>query len=139
MPPIPAACRAALARYIEATNHHDFDRVAEVLHPSVIHRFTDADCMSIEQIRRYFEQTWATVADERYSATDVRWTRPGETTAIATYTYRWSGRVDGERRSGCGRATNVFVAVGDGRWLLALEHLSGPLAATILSDGESRH
>lgn len=127
MPPTPNSCQAALARYIEATNEHDFDRVARVLHPSVVHRFTDADCTSVAQIREYFERTWKTVADEHYVATDVRWTHPTEGTAIATYTYAWSGCIAGEPRRGSGRATNVFVAAEDGRWLLALEHLSEPL------------
>jgi ketosteroid isomerase-like protein len=134
MPPIPEACRAALARYLAATNEHDFDQVAQVLHPAAVHRFTDADCTSLAQTRRYFERTWRTVADEHYTATDVRWIHPTEGTAIATYVYEWSGRIEGEPRSGNGRATNVFVAVEDGRWLLALEHLSGPLNAVRPSD-----
>jgi ketosteroid isomerase-like protein len=114
----------ALHGYIAATNRHDFDQVRRLLHPDVVFRFSDADCVSMPVIRQYFENAWAIVQDERYDAIDVAWRLPTPTTAIASYTYRWAGRVDGGFRSGSGRATNVFVHDLAGGWLLAHEHLS---------------
>lgn len=114
----------ALHGYIAATNTHDFDRVRRLLHPDAVFRFSDADCMSMPAIQQYFENAWSIVQEERYAAIDVSWRLPTPTTAIASYTYRWAGRVDGEFRSGSGRATNVFVYEFAGGWLLAHEHLS---------------
>lgn len=123
----PKGFREALSRYISATNTHDFDTVLALLHPDVVFRFSDTDCDTIAAARRYFETAWATVIDELYEAVDISWRLPSPTTAIASYRYRWSGLVGGEPRSGGGRATNVFVADSEGRWLLAHEHLTpGP-------------
>lgn len=120
----PPAAAAALERYIEATNSHDFDQVQPLLHPHAAHRFTDAECTTLDATRRYFERTWATVVDERYEAVDVVWLTPSPSIAVALYTFRWNGLIDGRPRGGRGRATNVFVVDERGRWLLALEHLS---------------
>lgn len=114
----------ALDRYIEATNTHDFERVRPLLHADAVFRFSDADCVNLPAVQRYFEKAWSTVQDERYEAIDVAWRLPTPSIAIASYTYRWAGLISGKVRNGQGRATNVFVAVpGDG-WLLAHEHLS---------------
>ena len=126
--PAPAAApdgyRDALAAYIAGTNTYDFDHVRPLLHPDVVFRFSDTDCTTLLAARHYFENTWSVVQDEHYEAGDVAWRVPTPTTAIASYTYRWAGVIDGERRSGSGRATNVFVTGADGRWVLAHEHLS---------------
>lgn len=120
----PDGYRDALDDYIAGTNAHDFDHVRPVLHPEVVFRFSDADCATLLAAQRYFEHTWSVVQDERYAAVDVAWRVPTPTTAIASYTYRWTGLVDGQRRSGSGRATNVFVTDPAGRWVLAHEHSS---------------
>ena len=114
----------ALHRYIRATNTHQFDSVRPLLHPDVVFRFSDADCVGLPAVQRYFENAWSIVHDERYEAIDVAWRLPLPNTAIASYTYRWAGFIDGTARSGGGRATNVFVGNPGGDWLLAHEHLS---------------
>lgn len=121
-----AACgyRETLEDYIAGTNTHDFDYVRPLLHPDAVFRFSDTDCTTLLAAQRYFEKTWSTIQDERYRAVDISWRVPTPTTAIASYTYQWTGMVDGERRSGSGQATNVFIADGYGGWSLAHEHLS---------------
>jgi hypothetical protein len=49
-----------------------------------------------------------------------------DTYAVLTYTFRWSGLIDGKPASGSGRGTSVLVNEGDG-WQILTEHL-GPLA-----------
>lgn len=128
--PMPAGAaaldgyRVALDDYIAGTNTHDFDQVRPLLHPDVVFRFNDMDCTSLLAAQRYFENTWSVVQSEHYEAVEVTWRVPTPTTAIASYTYRWTGFVDGERHRGSGRATNVFVIDPAGRWVLAHEHLS---------------
>jgi ketosteroid isomerase-like protein len=121
---VPDGYCDALDEYIAGTNTHDFDNVRPLLHPDAVFRFSDADCAGVLAAQHYFEGTWAAVKDERYDAVDVAWRLPTPTTAIASYTYRWTGLIDGQRHSGSGRATNVFVTGSEGRWLLAHEHLS---------------
>ncbi|QCR40982.1 DUF4440 domain-containing protein [Microbacterium sp. SGAir0570] len=115
-----------LARYIAATNTHDFDEVEQVLDPSAVYYFGDATCAGLAAVRTYFERTWALIPDEVYGAEDVEWVVDAADAAVAVYTYRWSGHIDGQARSGRGRATNVFHRTGSG-WRLVHEHLSaGP-------------
>lgn len=114
----------ALDKYIAATNTHDFGRVRPLLHPDVVFRFSDADCVTMPAVQQCFENAWSIVREERYAAVDVDWRIPIPNVAIASYTYRWAGFINGEARNGEGRATNVFVAAPAGGWLLAHEHLS---------------
>jgi ketosteroid isomerase-like protein len=113
----------ALEQYLDATNSHDFDQVARILVPEPVYFFGDATCVGQAAVRSYFERTWALIPDERYGAEDVEWVVDGHDAAVAIYTYRWSGTVQGAPASGAGRATNAFVKTPEG-WRLAHEHLS---------------
>lgn len=114
---------AALEAYLAATNTHDFDHVERVLAPDAVYFFGDATCIGVSEVRGYFERTWAMIPDETYWAEDIEWVALSEDTAVATYTYHWSGTINGQERSGSGRATNVFTRTPHG-WRLTHEHLS---------------
>ncbi len=114
---------AALEAYLAATNTHDFDHVERVLAPDAVYFFGDATCIGVSEVRGYFERTWAMIPDETYWAEDIQWVNRTADTAVATYTYHWSGTIDGQERSGAGRATNVFTRTPHG-WRLTHEHLS---------------
>lgn len=116
--------RLVLARYIDATNTHDFDEVAQVLATDAVYFFGDATCRGVREVREYFERTWRAIPDEIYAAEDVSWVAEGSDAAVAIYTYRWSGTIDGAPAAGSGRATNVFRRAHEG-WRLVHEHLSG--------------
>ncbi|WP_372491407.1 nuclear transport factor 2 family protein [Microbacterium aurugineum] len=64
----------------------------------------------------------------------MEWVAHGSDAAVAIYTYRWSGTVQGSPANGSGRATNAFVKTGDG-WRLVHEHLSA--LATSATDAAS--
>lgn len=124
----------ALEQYLDATNSHDFDQVARILAPQPVYFFGDATCIGRAAVRDYFERTWALIPDERYWAEDIEWVAHGSDAAVAIYTYRWSGTVQGSPANGSGRATNAFVKTGDG-WRLVHEHLSA--LATSAADAAS--
>lgn len=128
--PVQSAA-AALEAYLAATNTHDFDHVERVLAPDAVYFFGDATCIGVSEVRGYFERTWAMIPDETYWAEDIEWVARSEDSAVATYTYHWRGTIDGQERSGAGRATNVFTRTPHG-WRLTHEHLSPlPPAARI--------
>lgn len=114
---------AALKAYLVATNTHDFDHVERVLAPDAVYFFGDATCTGVSEVRAYFERTWAMIPDETYWAEDIDWVAQTGDTAVAIYTYHWRGTIDGQERSGAGRATNVFTRTPQG-WRLTHEHLS---------------
>lgn len=122
--PFAASAEAALNEYLKATNTHDFDHVETVLIPGAVYFFGDASRVGLTEVRAYFESTWAAIPDERYWAEDTSWVADGADAAVAVYTYRWSGTLDGTPRTGAGRATNVFTRTAQG-WRLTHEHLSG--------------
>jgi GNAT superfamily N-acetyltransferase/ketosteroid isomerase-like protein len=114
---------AALQDYLVGTNTHDFRYVERVLAPDAIYFFGDATCRGVHAVREYFEHTWRQIPDERYWAENIEWLESTTDSAVATYVFRWMGTLD-ERRSGGGRATNVFHRTESGWWLVH-EHLSG--------------
>ncbi|WP_206192710.1 nuclear transport factor 2 family protein [Scrofimicrobium canadense] len=77
----------ALEKYLAATNSYDFNCVADVLIPDAIYSFGDATCAGIDQVRTYFERTWAASPDEVYWAENVEWIVYEEKSAVAVYTY----------------------------------------------------
>ncbi|MEI5907059.1 nuclear transport factor 2 family protein [Bacillus spongiae] len=120
-------CKEALAKYIEATNTHDFQKVQQVLHPQAIYWFTNQSCSSMEEIQRYFEYAWGEIKDEVYSISNVNWVSMNDRSATCLYTYHYQGYNNGKLVSGSGRATNVFVKTEDNYWKLIHEHLSKPM------------
>lgn len=114
----------ALERYIEATNTHDFNNVRKWLDKQAVYWFSDRTCTTMEEIQAYFENSWETVKDEIYRATEVRWVAADENCAACTYIFTWEGYYKGEFASGRGRATNVFARTPGSGWKLVHEHLS---------------
>jgi uncharacterized protein (TIGR02246 family) len=112
-----------LRHYEEASNSHDFDRVAPLLADDAVYWFSNGTHVGIDAIRRAFETTWAAILDEDYRITDVRWLVATDQAAACVYTYSWSGVVGGQRRSGGGRGTNVLRR-GESGWRIVHEHLS---------------
>jgi ketosteroid isomerase-like protein len=117
--------RDLLARYEAAESSHDFSRVAGMIHSNATFRFTDGDHEGIDAIQAAFEATWNTwdVKDERYYLTDVKVVTTDVQSAVITFTYNWSGEVEGESFSVRGRGTSVIVRNGDS-FQFIYEHLS---------------
>ncbi|WP_293786061.1 GNAT family N-acetyltransferase [uncultured Aeromicrobium sp.] len=129
---------AALEAYLAATNTHEFDNVARLLAPDAVYFFGDATCAGVDEVRAYFERTWAMIPDETYGAEDVDWVARSEDAAVAIYTYHWDGTINGQKHAGAGRATNVFTRTSHG-WRLTHEHLSSlPPAAPYAQDSEQQ-
>lgn len=129
---------AALEAYLAAMNTHDFDHVERVLAPDAVYFFGDATCAGVDEVRAHFERTWAMIPDETYGAEDIDWVASAADAAVAIYTYRWDGTINGQKHAGAGRATNVFTRTSHG-WRLTHEHLSSlPPAAPHAQDSEQQ-
>lgn len=116
--------KVALAKYIEATNTHDFNEVRALLHENAIYWFSNQTCTSMEEIQAYFENAWNVIKEEIYSAQDVTWLTVDQNSATCIYTYHYEGYYNGEFVTGSGRATNIFTKDASGEWKLLHEHLS---------------
>ena len=116
----------ALAQYIQAVNTWDFDQVSNCLHQNAVFYFSNKTCTGTEQIRAYFENSWATIKDERYWPTDITYLHEDANTLLCIYQFNYSGYIkDGTFVEGFGRATNMFAKHSvTGKWELVHEHLS---------------
>jgi ketosteroid isomerase-like protein len=95
--------------YEEATNSHEFNNVVELIHEDALYRFTDGDFNGIDEIKSAFEITWNKIQNETYKISDLKIINIDNNSATFTYTFNWSGIVDGTEKSGNGRGTNVIV------------------------------
>ncbi len=112
-----------LKRYEDATNTHVFSNVADLIHREATYRFTDGDFVGVEAIQKAFENTWDSIKEETYSLSDLKIVSIDLNSASITYTFNWSGIVDGVKKSGSGRGTNVIIRNGDELQFIH-EHLS---------------
>jgi ketosteroid isomerase-like protein len=115
----------ALKRYESLINLHQFDAVAPLIAHDAVFWFNDGSFAGHQAIRNAFERTWASLADETYWLTDLRWIAVGDVAASCIYHFNWKSSVDGREISGSGRGTSVLRnTVADG-WQIVHEHLSG--------------
>ncbi|MBP9782338.1 MAG: nuclear transport factor 2 family protein [Candidatus Pacebacteria bacterium] len=112
-----------LKKYEDVTNSHVFSNVIGLVHSEAIYRFTDGDFVGIEAIQKAFENTWGSIKNETYSLSDLKIIVADSNSASITYTFNWSGIVDGVQKSGSGRGTNVIIRNGD-KLQFIHEHLS---------------
>lgn len=114
---------AFLKEYERTTNTHDFNSVRPLIADNAVYFFSERTLNGVDEIERAFAETWERIKDETYSISDVNWIALSSDTAVCIYTFNWEGMVEGTRKSGSGRGTNVLVKT-DGKWQMVHEHLS---------------
>jgi ketosteroid isomerase-like protein len=112
-----------VCQYEQATNRHDFDQLAPLIADDATYWFTEGSYHGLNAIQAAIERTFATILDEVYEITDLKWVAVTDDLAVCRYRFRWSGVVDGKPASGQGRGTNV-VTKRNGAWKMSHEHLS---------------
>jgi Tfp pilus assembly protein PilW len=112
-----------LAEYEKATNTHVFSSVIDFIHPEAIYRFTDGDFVGIQAIQNAFEKNWNSIKNEKYRISNLKVITSDTCTATVTYTFEWSGLVDGVQKNGKGRGTNIVIC-NDNKLQFIHEHLS---------------
>lgn len=116
--------QAVLERYEEQINAHRFDAVAPLIATDAVFWFNDGSFVGTSEIRAAFERTWASLPDETYWLTDLRWLAVGDEAASCVYRFNWRAIIDGREVSGTGRGTTVLGKTPLG-WQIVHEHLSG--------------
>ncbi|MBK9321365.1 MAG: nuclear transport factor 2 family protein [Bdellovibrionaceae bacterium] len=110
-------------KYKIEINSHDFNRVEPLISRNCRFWFSSGTFHGLEQTRKAFEKTWATIQNEIYSITEVEWLSSNKESAACTYTYHWAGLINSQTREGKGRGTSCF-RVEEGEWKIVHEHLS---------------
>jgi len=119
----PRSPRSVLRQYGQVINEHDFDLLVPLISPDCTFWFSSGSHHGLDEARLAFEKTWDNIREEEYGINNEVWIIETAEGAVCTYSFKWSGLVGGERRSGSGRGTSCF-RVEDGEWKLMHEHLS---------------
>ncbi len=112
-----------LKKYEIQSNTHDFKNVKPLIAPNALYWFSDGTHRGIKAIERAFTKTWNKIRNETYRIKNVRWLVVSDSVGVCVYGFHWSGKVNGRKRTGHGRGTNVIVKRGKG-WQIIHEHLS---------------
>lgn len=112
-----------LKNYEVAANSCNFDNVEPLLTDDAVFWFTNGTYKGKAAIRQAFEETWASITDEKYSLSNVEWLGVAENLAVSVYDFTSDGMVDDTQQVYKGRGTSVFCK-RDGQWLICHEHLS---------------
>ncbi|HYJ70095.1 MAG TPA: nuclear transport factor 2 family protein [Nocardioidaceae bacterium] len=123
MPDLDLDLTAFMADYERANNDREIGRVTAAIADDATYWFSDGTHRGVDEIGAAIERTFATIQDETYEIQDLEWVVISPDSAVCRYRFSWTGLVDGERRSGSGRGTNVVVR-RDGTWQILHEHLS---------------
>lgn len=116
--------REFLKKYEVAANSGDFANVRDMIHPDALFRFTEGDFVGLDPIQAAFEKTWGhNIRDDRYYLTNVHIVSKDMKSATITFTFNWTGVVEGRPVHTVGRGTSVIVR-NEGRLQFILEHLS---------------
>lgn len=120
-----AEIRDFLEKYQTAANSGDFANIREMIHPEAIFRFTEGDFIGRDPIESAFEKTWGhnNTQDERYYLTNINVVSKDVKSATITFTFNWTGLVQGKPVHTVGRGTSVIVRNGS-KLQFILEHLS---------------
>lgn len=109
--------------YEKANNSHIWSSVEPFIFDKATYWFTDGSFSGIEEIRDAIQRTFDKIQNETYTITNLQWPVQSDLAAVCTYTFHWDGLIDGVKRSGSGRGTNV-LSKENGAWQIVHEHLS---------------
>jgi len=113
-----------IGRYEAGLATQEWQFVSPLVHEDVCFTFSNgAFYKGKAEAQKAFEKNFALIEDEKYAISDIHWVRKSNQYAVFTYTFHWSGVVDGKLAGGEGRGTSVIVN-REGKWLLLAEHLS---------------
>ena len=114
-----------VALYEEALASQKWEKVDPLLHPNCTVTFSDGSChIGKKAVQAAFQKNFDQIKEEEYSILDLHWVVRTENFTVFTYTFNWSGIMNGEQASGSGRSTSTLIRE-DTRWKLVSEHL-GP-------------
>ena len=115
-----------LQRYEQALGAQTWGAVEPFIDDNACFIFSDGTFTGKAAIEQAMRKTFALILDETYRIHDVLWVYVRDDCALCTYTFHWSGVIDGTPCAGHGRGTNLLVKSELG-WKVKHEHL-GPSA-----------
>lgn len=112
-----------LKTYEQAANTRDFGNVSPLIADDAMFWFTDGEYKGKSAIRKAFEDTYASIQDETYTISDVKWIAVDQQVSVCMYRFRSNELVNRKRQVYAGKGTNVLKRI-NGNWQIIHEHLS---------------
>lgn len=109
--------------YEKALGSQKWNEVAPLIHPECTVTFSNGVChKGKKKVQAAFQKNFDLIKGEKYSISEIHWVAKTEKFAVFTFTFDWSGLIEGERMSGAGRGTSTLILKDEG-WQLLSEHL----------------
>lgn len=113
-----------MASYEQATAAHDLSGTVALIAPNATYWFSDGTAhVGLTAIATVLRENFATITDETYRLENVNWLVRAADVAACTYSFIWTGIIDGVACGGSGRGTSVLARNGS-VWRVVHEHLS---------------
>lgn len=110
-------------KYEKESNSHSFDNLEKMIHKNAVYRFNDGDFIGIKAIKKAFTNTWKKLNNDTYRIQNLKVVHISKDSFSVYYNFKWRTTVDGVKKSGSGRGTNI-VTYENGRLQTIYEHLS---------------
>ncbi len=112
-----------LEAYGKAANSRDFINVDPFIAENAVFIFTNGTFKGKKEIQKAFEDTWEKIQKEKYTISNVVWTKVGYRNSICEYDFKSDGIVDSKKQIYFGKGKNTLRRI-DGNWRIVEEHLS---------------
>lgn len=112
-----------LQAYEKAANSRDFKKVAPFIAENAEFIFTNGTFKGKKEIQKAFEDTWNKIQKEKYTISDVVWTKTGYRNSMCEYSFESDGIIYGKRKIYSGKGKNTLRRI-DGNWRIIEEHLT---------------
>jgi hypothetical protein len=93
----------ALARYEAALHSKDLEIIEPLIDADACLVFSQGTCFDREAIKGAIQSTFATVEEDIFQMSDIRWIHRSTETALCTFRFTWSIKSGGLSFSGKGR------------------------------------
>lgn len=111
--------------YERALGTQEWAKVDPLIHPDCTVTFSNGTSHEgKEKVQSAFQRNFDLIKSEEYSISELHWVAETPDFAVFTFSFSWSGIIDGREASGMGRGTSALIRVEEG-WQLISEHL-GP-------------
>lgn len=113
-----------ITQYENALSTQNWENVKLFIHENCVATFTEGTFIGKLEVEKAFRKTFDLINDEKYKIKNLHWIVKTSEFAVLSFTYHWSGYINGDYNEGSGRGTSSLTNE-NGRWQIIAEHL-GP-------------
>lgn len=119
-----ASAKECLAEFEAALSKADLDAAMALLSDDAVFLYSNGSAhFGKDAIRAAIKANFDSIKDDNYAAHEHIWLAQSDMAAACSYSFAWTGTMDGKQVGGRGRGTTVLRRDPQG-WRIVHEHLS---------------